>query len=84
MADDKQLYFSHRQPKLVVRVAQKLNYGSTKFKTLYGTFYKHDCYIPTNTKEFEIKMKCLTLLLYTLHIVSSIRKLSNSNFYLEI
>ena len=55
MGDEKQVYFSHRQPKLVERVAHKLYYGSTlyiimrsaKLKTLYGTFYKH-CYIATN------------------------------------
>ena len=54
MADEKQVYF-HRQPKLVVRIAHKFYYGSTlyiimrsaKFKTLYGTFYKH-CYIAAN------------------------------------
>ena len=55
MGDEKQVSFSHRQPKLVERVAHKLYYGSTlyiimrsaKLKTLYGTFYKH-CYIATN------------------------------------
>ena len=59
MADENQVYFSHRQPKLVVRVAHKFYYGSTlyiimrsaKFKTFYGTFYKH-CYIATNNIPF--------------------------------
>ena len=63
MADEKQVYFSHRQPKFVVRIAHKLYYGSTlyiimrsaKFKTLYGTFYKH-CYIAINNISYEQRL----------------------------
>ena len=34
MADEKQVYFSHKQTKLVVTVAHKLYYGSTLYITI--------------------------------------------------
>jgi len=63
--------FDHRQPKLKLRVAHKLDcfatlcviIASPTFKSLYGNVIKH-LKLPQTKKEFEMKIIWLISLLY--------------------